>query len=153
MTRNLYRLWVTLLVVSGVIALWFSEIAAVGMWKFFRFNAQVPAKVLNWQVKELSSSRFAVEAEYRFEVNGDSYSGKTIFKNPQFLNRFAAENYMKINGAKSRETWYRPGNPKHNTLEKEFPQKQCLQALLTLGVFIYFFFARSMVLRLISSFS
>jgi hypothetical protein len=149
MTRNLYRIWLVLLVASGMIVLWFSGAAAVGMWKFFSLNGQIPAKILNWQVQELSSSRFALEADYRFDVDGNTYIGKTIFEKPQFLNRFAAENYMRINGSKSWETWYRTNNPEHNSLEKEFPQKKCLHALLTLGVFIYFFFTRSMVLRLV----
>jgi len=149
MTQNFYKLWLILLVISGAIALWFSGIATGGMWKFFYLNAQSPVKILNWQVQELSSSRFALEAEYQFEINHAVYEGKTIFERPQFLNRFAAENYMKINGSKSWVTWYRSGNPACNSLEKEFPRKQCLQALLTLGVFVYFFFARGMVLRLI----
>jgi hypothetical protein len=147
MTRKFYQLWVILLVISGAIALWFSGIAVGGMWKFFGLSAQTPVKVLKWQVRELTSSRFALEADYQFEIDGVTYSGKTIFERPQFLNRFAAENYMRINGSKSWNTWYRTGNPKSNSLEKEFPQKQCLHALLTLGVFIYFFFARGMVLR------
>jgi hypothetical protein len=148
MTRNLYWLWVVLLAASGIIALWFSGAAAIGMWKFFSLNAQTPAKILKWQVQELSSSRFALEADYRFDVNDNTYTGKTIFERPQFLNRFAAENYMMINGSKSWGTWYRANSPLHNSLEKEFPQKNCLQALLTLGVFIYFFSSRRMVLRL-----
>lgn len=147
MSWNLYRLWLILLVISGAIALWFSGVAASGMWKFFRLDKQMPAKILNWQVCELTSSRFALEADYQFELDGVLYSGKTIFSKPQFLNRFTAENYMKINGSKSWKAWYRTSSPAYNSLEKEFPQKQCLNALLTLGVFIYFFFARNMVLR------
>ncbi len=146
MARHFYRLWLILSVISGAIALWFFGIAANDMWKFFRLNAQSSVKILNWQVCELNSSRFALEACYQFELEGVIYHGKTIFEKPQFLNRFAAENYMRINGSKSRTTWYRTSNPAHNSLEKEFPQKRCLHALLTVGVFIYFFFARSMML-------
>lgn len=149
MTRNLYRLWLVLLIISGAISLWFSGIAVDRMWKFFCLNAQSSVKVLNWQVQELSSSRFALEAEYQFEIRGTVYYGKTIFEKPQFLNRFAAENYMRIHGAESWEAWYSTSHPAYNNLEKKFPQKQCLQALLTLGVFVYFFFARGLALRLV----
>jgi hypothetical protein len=151
MTRNLYRLWIILLAISAVIALWFSGIAAAGMWKFFRLNARTSAKILNWQIQELSSSRFALEADYQFEIKGVIHYGKTIFENQQFLNRFAAENSMRTSQSKSWQTWYRTSHPTCNSLEKEFPQKQCLQALLTLGVFVYFFFARSMILRLVNT--
>ena len=149
MSRNFYRLWVVLIVISSVIGLWFSGTAAKELWNFFQLNAKTTVKILNWQVREITSSRFAMEAEYQFEIKGETYSGKTIFKKPQFLNRFAAENYMRLHGSKRWETWYRTGNPSCNSLEKQFPQKQCLQALLTLGVFTYFFFVRGMVLRLV----
>ena len=104
MTRNLYRLWLILLIISGTIALWFSGIAIEKMWKFFSLNAQVPAKILNWQVRELISSRFTLEADYQFELDSVVYMGKTIFEKPQFLNRFAAENYMRMKGSKSWRT-------------------------------------------------
>ncbi|MBS0604762.1 MAG: hypothetical protein JSS60_06975 [Verrucomicrobia bacterium] len=148
MAQNLFRLWVVLLVISGGIALWFTGVAMAGSWKFIRLNAHTPASITNLQVRDLSSSRFAIEADYRFEVSGNTYTGKTIFENPQFMNRFAAENYVKLLGARRWDTWYREGNPDISSLEREFPQKPCLQALLTVGVFAYFYFARGMLVRL-----
>jgi hypothetical protein len=148
MGKNLYRLWVVLLVVTGAIALWFSCSAAVASWKFVRLNAMAPAKVLHWEVKSLSSSRFAIAADYQFEVDGAIWSGKTVFEHPQFLNRYAAENQIRQLKSNSWETWYKKGNPEISSLEREFPQKSCLQALLTLGVFSYFYFARNMLTRL-----
>jgi hypothetical protein len=145
MGKNLFRLWLALLVTSGAIVIWFSSIAGAGMWKYFRLNAQVPVKILGWEIKELSSSRFALEARYRYDVNEIPYEGKTIFESPQFLNRFAAENYIKLHTGKRWRTWYSASFPSYNSLEKEFPKKQCSQALLTLGVFVYFFFTRGML--------
>jgi hypothetical protein len=150
MAKNLYRLWVVLLIVSGGITLWFSGFALVGAWKYVRLNSQTPATVVNWQVQDITSSRFAIEADYSFEVNGATFKGKTIFDNPQFLNRFAAENYIRLLQGKQWKTWYRESNPNITSLEREFPQKNCLQALLTVGVFAYFYFARSMLQKMIS---
>src|SRR5579862_9629625 len=121
MSRNFYRLWVVLIVISSGIALWFLGVAAKELWKFSQRNAKTPVKILNWQVHEITSSRFAIQAEYQFELNSKTYSGKTIFKKPQFLNRFAAENYMRMHGSKNWETWYRTRNPACNSLEKQFP--------------------------------
>lgn len=148
MSKNLHRLWLILLAASGLIALWFSTSAVVGLWKFFRLNARAPAQILHWQVQELSSSRFAMEVEYQFKLDGKIYSGKKIIENPQFLNRFAAENYMMINGSKSWWTWYRSKNPSCNSLEKNLPKKKCLQSFLTIGVFIYFILAKKLFMRL-----
>lgn len=147
MNQKIYRLWVVLLMISAVIALWFSGIALVGVFKFSLLNTQSTAEVLRWQVRELSSSRFAIEADYQFKIDEITYHGKTKFENPQFLNRFAAENYISSLSSKSWKMWYKDSNPTRSSLEREFPQKSCLQALLTVGVFAYFFFIRSMVLR------
>src|ERR1043165_715279 len=122
MRKNFYRLWLILLVASGAIALWFSASSAAGLWKFFRLNARTPAEVSHWQVQKLSPSRFALEAQYQFKLNGKTYNGKTIIENPQFLNRFAAENYMVINSSKIWQAWYRSSDPSYNSLEKHFPK-------------------------------
>jgi hypothetical protein len=148
MTQNLYKLWVVLLIVSVGIALWFSGTALLDLWKFARLNAQAPATVTKWEIRDLSSSRFAVEAEFLYEVNGTLYSGKTVFESHRFLNRFAAENHVKLLQVRSWQTWYRESNPSLSSLEREFPQKQCLQALLTIGVFTYFYFARNLFSRI-----
>ncbi len=148
--KNLHRLWVILLVVSGGIAVWFSGVALVSLWKYSLLNAQAPAQILNWQVCDLSSSRYAVSADYQFTINGVVYDGKTVFENPHYLNRFAAEHSIRHHSNHSWKAWYRESNPLRSSLEREFPMKKCLHALLTLGVFGYFFFARGMVSRFFS---
>lgn len=149
MKQNLYRLWVVLMAISGGIALWFFSIAVLGIFKFAVLNTQGLAEVTHWQIRELSSSRFAIEAEYRFTVNEVVYFSKTKFEKPQFLNRFAAENYIATLGPRSLRMWYRDSYPQRSSLEREFPRKHCLQALLTLGVFAYFYFARGMVSKVL----
>jgi hypothetical protein len=149
-TRKLYQLWITLLVISGGIALWFSGVAASAFWQFFKLNESAPAIVLRWEIKDLSSSCFAPQAEFEYEVEGVGYSGKTIFRSPQFPNRFAAENHIKTLQAQRWRVWYQESTPSVSSLEKEFPRREFLQALLTVGVFAYFYFARSLLPRFIS---
>lgn len=148
MSRNLYKVWLTLLLISGGIAAWFSVAAGAKIWKYSRLNATVPATVTQWEIRDLPSSRFAVVADYRFEIEHVAYQGETIFEYPQFLNRFAAENYLKQLRVSDWKAWYRKSSPSLSSLEKELPQKECLQAILTVGVFAYFYFARSMLARL-----
>jgi hypothetical protein len=148
MTKNLYHLWWALLLISGGIALWFSGNALLGFWKFIQLDTQTSAQIFQWEIRDLSSSRFAIEASYRYEVQGRTYKGKTMFESPLFLNRYAAENYLKTLEAKGWRTWYKKRSPAFSSLEKEFPQKKCVQALVTVGVFAYFYFARSMFSRL-----
>lgn len=147
MTQNFYKLWVVLLLISGGIALWFSGIAAMGFWTFSRLDAKGSAKILHWEIQQASASCFVIVADYCYEVKGKSYVGKTFFESPRFLNRFTAENYVKAIESKRWDAWYSKTSPHFSSLEKEFPQKQCLQALLTVGVFAYFYFSRSMLSR------
>jgi len=118
------------------------------MWEFFSLNAQAPAKITHWEVRDLPSARFTVSAEYHYEVGGKALTGSTLFQNRYFLNRFAAENHGKLIEAKRWRVWYREGNPSVSSLEREFPQKDLLQALLTVGVFAYFYFARGLLNKL-----
>jgi hypothetical protein len=148
MRKNFYRLWVALLALSSTIALWFSAIALNNLFNFALLNAETPAQITQWQVREISSSRFAIEADYTFQVHGVPYQGKTKFEDPQFLNRYAAETHIRVMDSKSWKTWYRDSNPTRCNLEKEFPKKSCLQALLTVGVCAYFFLSRNLTLRI-----
>lgn len=148
MSRNLYKVWMTLLLISGGIAAWFSVTAGSKIWKYARLNATVPATVTKWEILDLPSSRFAVAGGYRYDIGSVAYEGETIFEYPQFLNRFAAENYLKQLRVSNWNAWYRKSSPSVSSLEREFPQKDCLQAILTIGVFGYFYFARSMLSRL-----
>ncbi len=150
---KLYRLWVILMIASGLVALSFLGIALAGVWKFINLNETAPAQIVQFQVKELSSSRFAIEAAYSYQVESATYKGKTVFENPLFLTRFAAENYQLFLENKPRIAWYMKRNPTLSSLENNFPYKACLQALVTIGVFLYFYFARGLFLKFISHLS
>ncbi len=149
MVQNFYKLWVATLVLTGGIALWFAWGAAQGLWQFVRLDASTPATVAKLEILPLSSSRFAIKARYTYEIKGVSYFGETTFEHPQFLNRYAAENHVKLIGAKRFLAWYREKKPSFSSLEREFPKKNCLQALITVGVFAYFYFGRSMLARML----
>ncbi len=150
MMQKLYRLWVILMIVSGGVALGFFGVALAKVWKFISLSEQVPAEIVQFQVKELSSSRFAIQAEYVYSVQSHPYRGKTVFENPLFLNRFAAENYPLFLANKPTTAWYMKRNPALSSLENLFPYKSCLQALMTIGVFLYFYFARGLLSKFIS---
>jgi hypothetical protein len=144
MAQKLFKLWMILLVISGGIALWYLGITCKELWDYAQLRGQAPATILKWETRDLGSSHFAVAAEYLYEVGGISHTGNTLFKKQRFLNRFAAESYLKPLKEKRLWVWYREGEPSISSLEREFPQKHCLQALLTVGVFAYFYFARSL---------
>lgn len=145
MAQNLYRLWVTLLVLSATCALCFSSIAITGIWKYVFLSTKTVSEITKWQVREHSLSRFVLEADYRYTVQGVVYQGNTVFEAPQFLNRYSAENYITGLEATRWQVWYIESNPSYSSMEREFPKKKCLQAILTIGVFVYFYFVRNKI--------
>jgi hypothetical protein len=145
--NNIYRIWVVLLMISGLIALWFSGKALTEMWVYSRLDSATAAKTIRWDVREMGSSRFQIEATFYYEVKGLELENTTLFASHQYLNRYAAEQEIKGSADKAWNVWYQKNNPSFSSLEKEFPVKKSLHALLTIGVFVYFFFARGLMLR------
>ena len=147
MMQKLYRLWVVLMLISVGVSLVFFARALAGVWQFLSLSEQTPARHVELEVQEVSSSRFAIAARYVYDVGGVTYKGKTVFENPLFLHRMAAENYQVWMKHKPRTVCYMQRNPALSSLEHPFPYKRCLQSLVTMGVFLYFYFARGLLLR------
>jgi hypothetical protein len=139
------------MIISGGVALAFLGIALADLWKFINLNVQVPALVSELNVKELSSSRFAIEAHYSYEVAETPYKGKTLLMGKTFPNRYIAEIHKEALEKKIGEAWVMGRNPSLSTLEKDPPYKSCLQALVTIGVFLYFYFARGLLAKFTAS--
>jgi hypothetical protein len=150
MLQKLYRLWMVLMIISGGVALAFLGVALASIWKFINFSEETSPQTLAFHVQEVSCSRFALVGEYTYEVAGRPYKGKTVFENPVFLNRFAAESYPLVAFYHGRKVAYMKRNPSLSSLENPFPYKHCLQALVTIGVFLYFYFARGLLIKFIS---
>ncbi len=134
------QIWRILAVIATAIALWFSSIAAYQLFQYLRLDSFAQAEVTKWSIKELSSSRFAVEVFFEFQAKGKKYQGKSLLKSPIFLNPFAAEDAVKAKKKQTFFAWYQPSNPGISSLQRDFPLKSMIHALVTLGVLIYFIF-------------
>ena len=137
-----------LLIVAGGVALWFLSTATYAYWKYARAGKKTQAHIENWGVEKIGSSKFAIAASYVFEVQGEKFEGKTVFKEPYYLNHLSAEDDLKKWASQHWEVWYDPSSPAFSTLQKLFPYKYIWHALLTLGVFVYFLGMRPYLLRL-----
>lgn len=145
MMQKLYQLWIVLLVISGGVATCFFGFAASELWKFFNCNQTQTAKTSEFEITSLPSSRVAICVHYTYEVDSVPYKGKTLLSSPQFFNRFAAENYIPSLLHKSWQVHYAENNPAKSSLEHLFPYKECVQTLVTLAVFLYFYFAKGLL--------
>ena len=142
MIKRLLQLRIALLVITGSIACWFILQAARGGFAYIQLNVQVPAEQLKWEIKMISASHYKLSAAYRYLVDGQEFNGQTTFSSPVYLNYYVAENDLKTKQNNGYTVWYHSKNPSISSLQKRFPKKESTNALLTLGVFIYFCFAR-----------
>lgn len=131
-------MWLTFLIVIGLVVLWFVGSAFWKTYTYGRLDAHVPAKKIEWSVAKLSEDFFALQAHYDFEVSNHAFSGETVFKDDLYRNTYAAEQVIPIYAKEEKEVWYDRKNPQYSSLQKKFPLKECISAAFLTGLFIYF---------------
>jgi hypothetical protein len=145
MIKRLLWLRVVLLSVTGLITCWFAVQAIGEGWTYLRLDRHVPARVQKWDIKMISSSNYALHAAYRYSVNGQEFTGETLLSSPRYPNHYAAEIDLKTRRSEQISVWYQKNHPAFSSLQKRFPRKEFTNAILTFGVFIYFYFARGLL--------
>lgn len=109
------------------------------LWAYARLTARTEVSIDQWKVIKKSSS-FPLQATYHFGFQGKTYQCKTVLPPPYHLNRLSAEKAIK-NLEKFRwMAWFDPRNPSISSLQKEFPLKKTIYALIALGITCYFGF-------------
>ena len=127
-----------LLLFLALFACFFTYSAATSFAAYSRLKAQTPAQITAWRVVPKGSSAFAIEATYTFEIEGKTFQGKTFFAKPYHLNLSSAERQIKLFSERNWSVWYSPKNPKVSALERVFPMKKIVYAIVVLGVCGYF---------------
>lgn len=135
-TYNVKR--VLLLVISGASFLWFGGKAIFELRDYYCLQKHTSATILQWKVEEKGGKSF-IATRYSFELGERKYEGETRFKEPIFLNTLSAESEMKKWQSYTWAAWYDPDRPDHSSLQKLFPYKSSVYALIVLGVLGYFF--------------
>lgn len=127
-----------LFIIIGIIAGWFSCIAAIALISFIQLDRHVPGQVTAWRVVEYSPSQVALEAFYTFSIEGKLWERQMIFSKPYYLNLPSAEKALKEKKQESWDVWYNHRDPKKSSLEKIFPYKKCFNALVVIALLGYF---------------
>lgn len=145
MIKRLLQFWVVLLVVSGLITCWFAGQVGMRGYRYIKLNAQASVEVLKWDVKMVSTSHYALHAVYRYVVDDREFISETVFSSPSYPNQFAATLDLKSWQSKEFKGWYQKNNPTFSSLEKKFPKKELINLGVAFGVFLYFYFAKSLL--------
>ena len=141
------KLWIILVTLSAAFALWFSGKAAKDLWNYLKLDASAPATVAHWSVKELSANAFAPSGNYFFEAGGQRWEGSTTLSGHIYPNPYAAQRAIEPLQAHAWSSWYSQKDPSVSSLQKFFPFKSVIQALVTLGITLYFFCMQTFLKR------
>ncbi len=134
-----------LLVATGLIALYFIvQVLSTG-YQYVRLDERTRAQDVVWEVQMRSVSHYVLAAHYTYHVDGQEFRGMTRFTTPFYFNYHAAEREIRARQAEKFSVWYQKKHPSFSSLQKKFPKKECIYALLTCGVFVYFYLARSLL--------
>lgn len=137
LTKN--SIYILLIGVSALLSLYFWGVSARVFLSNRALSAQLPARVIQWEVEEIGTDRYAVAAHYTFEIAEKVYRGNTLFSQPAYPNPASAITALKEQASKSDWTaWYSPSNPTKSTLEKFFPQGLLFRAIVSSAVLLYF---------------
>jgi hypothetical protein len=106
--------------------------------RYFALSAQARARISQWEIAEIKN-KFALKANYHFEVKEKNWIGVSTLLPPYYLNEFAALAALKEKAKKEWMVWHNPKNPQISALEKGFPTGLLVRSLICYGVIIYFF--------------
>jgi hypothetical protein len=129
---------ILLLVIAAGLTLWRGSEAIIHLWKYWRLNTEVLAKIENCQVKEISSSKFALVVRYTYRFQNRERKGEGQVPPPFFPNQFAALDAMKTMPVGERSIWLDSSNPSYTALEKSVPWRSILYTLSSLAILFYF---------------
>lgn len=124
--------------ITGAVG-WITLKALYLIYLYQSLNASVPAENLQWSVNQLSEDHFVPKASYTFMIDHHSYKGETSFKNDLYWNPGSAEDGLKVYANKEWTVWYSTGNPDYSSLQKNFPFKESISAIVLLILMFYFF--------------
>jgi hypothetical protein len=145
------------LVLIGAIALltaWYSGSSLYWYYQYTTLSSQAPATINKWNIitdsnkwsfKWFSDATYLVEMEYSFIVDHKQYTGRTVFSDEKHRNPWAAEQRAVQMSQKPWTAWYNPSHPNHSALQKYFPFKECISAVILWGVLLYFIWLGSYV--------
>lgn len=114
---------------------WFIFKAGNPIFSYFKLQQQTTATIESLNI-ERKKDNFLLTANFLFEHAGNSYQGKGVLR--KYPNIWAAENGLKRCQTKSCQIWFNPKQPETAVLEKKFPYKPTISALLLLSIGIYF---------------
>lgn len=129
--------WLSLLILIIAASMWFVVRSGIELNHYMRLSQTAPAQIESLSLLKEGEDNFAVVLDFSFDANHQKFFGKTALKK-KYPNQWAADKSLKDLQKQSWTVWYNPKNPNEATLEKIFPFKSSLSAIILLALFLYF---------------
>lgn len=132
------NIWLVFFALTGLITCFLGGRFIYNYYNHYVMSGKASAHVLEWEIEEITKSKYAIAAVYEFEVNGEVHTGRTFFTKPYFPNYYSAEINLEKWQACSWDVWYHPKNMNKSTMQHLFPYKQGVHFLLSMCITGYF---------------
>lgn len=130
-------IWIAFLLIVVGFALWFIVKAGYDLIHYYQLNTQVPVTVEKWETRELAENKYALYVAFTYEFQGKNYGGADQI-GEAYPNPWAAARAQDRLGKEKWFVWISPKNPEMGVLNKKFPYKAGVSAVVLLGLVIYF---------------
>lgn len=128
--------------VLGCITLYYFFQMSYFLYDYYRLTEHRPGEILEWKIMESKKDNYIIEAKFSYTVNETKFLGKTLFKEPVFLNKDSAISYLQKDSNKRWTVWYPSSSPNDGTLIKKFPVKEVIYSIILILVFLHFLYIK-----------
>lgn len=135
MHRNPYWMLFMILFLLGILG--YSTYAFYEVWQYMRLDKQVKAQSIQWSIITASDEAYIPNASYSFKMGGKDYKNYTRL-NETYLNEWAAQEAIDRLKQAPPLVWFDSSSPDISTLQKNFPLKASLYAILLWMLGLYF---------------
>jgi len=132
------KIWLTFLAAITLAVMWFSWDALTQMRRYYSLQQKTTLLNAEWGLVKMNEESYRIGVEFSFAFEAKTYRGTEHFQKPLYPNPWAAEYGIKEREGQTNEVWFCPSHPKICSLEKKFPLKELLSALVLLGLWLYF---------------
>jgi hypothetical protein len=110
---------------------------AVQIMHYRSYTSSVYPNELRWTTLPIHEELWRPVAHFGYTVNAKEYDGYEVFQGGLYRTPYAADVAIKAINNSNPVVWYSPSNPAQATIEKFFPFKKILYAIITLLLIIY----------------
>lgn len=131
------RFWLAFLAVVLLCSAWYTGKALYYYYNYKQLSEQTTPTSLEWRVVAHSDEDFTLDTDYTFKVHNEVFAGTTSWER-SYLSEWAAHQEIQELSHQVWKVWYSSKNPHISSLQKNFPFKESISALLLWGLFLYF---------------